>query len=200
MKFKILALTSVILPLCLSVSARAETYTSLRERSATVNCVNCQQLASKPDILMAQADWQKFSSDEGRFTVLLPGTPSEESQTDKTEDGIPYQEHYFSVTQPNAVYFVTYSDIAGEEVNQVDPDAVLKAATEGLLSDGGKLVSNHEISLSGYPGREIQYRDSQGNLGNTRIFLVGGRLYQLVAIASNSDDIQMFFNSFELMD
>ncbi|HEY9650236.1 MAG TPA: hypothetical protein V6C95_06210 [Coleofasciculaceae cyanobacterium] len=149
---------------------------------------------------MAQADWQEFSSEKGGFTVLMPGTPSEETRTDKTEDGRPYKQHYFAATQPEGVYLVTYSDFPGQEVNQVDPNIVLEAVIEGFLSDGGEVVSDHEVSLAGYPGRDIEFTDSDGLSGSTQVFLVEGRIYQLVAVASNPDDVQMFFDSFELTD
>lgn len=207
MRYKILAIpqgvaaqliATFVVPLCLSAPASAETFASVSTMPSVPACVSCQPLATAQAVPIAQGDWQKFSSTAGRFSVLMPGTPTEETQTDKIEDGRTYQQYYFTVTQPEGVYFVAYSEFPGSEVSQVDADTILEAASEGILVDGGRLLSQREISLEGYPGREIEYEDSEGNLSNTRIFLVEERLYQLIAIASNSDDVSRFFDSFEL--
>lgn len=201
MRFKILAIATFVVPVCLSaVAARAETSTTLRINPSVTDCTNCQSAIAVQTIPVARdrAEWQTFSSTTGGFSVLLPGTPTEDTQTDKAEDGGTYEQHFFTVSHPEGGYLVSYTDLPEDEVTQLGTDAALDAAIQGMTEEGAQVLSQREISLLGYPGRAIEARDSDGSIYNTQIFLVRGRLYFLAALTSNTSDVERFFNSFNL--
>lgn len=194
MKLKILAIATLFAPLSVSAAVRAEGNAQLPQIQP---CANCQLIGTAKPVLVAQEDWQEFSSSEGGFVVLMPGTPEEETQTEKTEDG-DSEQHLFTVATSEGVFLVSYADFANE-IAQLDSEELLGAAAEGYLTDGAKLITQRPISLDGIPGREIKYEDSDGSIGQARIFLVKQRLYQVSTLGSNTNDVQKFFDSFQLM-
>ncbi|MFN2492296.1 MAG: hypothetical protein ABR501_05355 [Pyrinomonadaceae bacterium] len=148
--------------------------------------------------------WQKFSSEEGKFTILMPTKPKVEVKEVDSQIGKLTQYVYVSSTD-NGLFQVSYADYT------VDPpsekrDSVLEAIREGVITGlKAELVTQKNITLQGYPGREfLAQRQIEGIdfVFHWRIFLVGRRVYQL-AVANQkktdaSAEITKFVTSFEL--
>ncbi|MBD1837921.1 hypothetical protein H6F78_02430 [Coleofasciculus sp. FACHB-64] len=194
MKLKILAIATLFAPLSVSAAVRAE---AVRPLLQIQPCNNCQLIGAAETTPDAQEDWQEFSSSEGGFVVLMPGTPEEETHTEKAEEG-DVEQHLFTAATPDGVFLVSYADFANE-IDRLEAKELLDAATEGYITDGAKLIAQRPISLHGSPGREIKYKDSDGSIGQCRIFLVNKRLYQVSTLGSNTKDVQKFFGSFQLV-
>src|SRR5438067_11782009 len=99
--------------------------------------------------------WIKLSPSNGRFTVLMPGKPSSETQHYGE-----YTDHSFIADTGLATYEVGYS-----ELTKTIPDAELAldfARNALLLLKDSKLLSETKISLSGYSGREIKVASIRG--------------------------------------
>jgi hypothetical protein len=178
----------IILTLIAIVSALLTT-------SATAN-----PLVRPSSIIYAQqtlkrSPWQQFSSGPGNFTILMPGKPTQESDTDA--DGS--ITHNFTVVNGETVYLVTYSDLA-EEVTQVEPGEIFDAVCGGYAADGDRLVNQREIELSGYPGRSVELKANDGMSGKASMYLIGNRLYQLLLISPESGEGKQFFDSFQLTE
>ena len=194
MKLRILA-TAMLSPLWLTASVRADS-PHLKQIQAIQPCLSCNAKTKQP-ILIAKSDWKKFSPDNGRFAVLLPGKPTEETETEKTDDGTTVH-HTFSLATETGAFVVMYSDFP-MDITIIKPDALLDEACKGLSTGGDQLLSQRRISLGAYPGREIEYKTQNGTTGKARIFLVGQRLYQLHVAFPQAADTKKFFDSFELM-
>lgn len=179
MRLKILVSASLVTTLCLASAVRAKTPVNLKQQQAVIS-------AHQPFLIADESGWKEISSAEGRFTVLMPGTPSE----DKKEGS-------FTAKTQSGVFTVAYKDFA-EEVSQTTPDELLEQVSQGLATDGSKLLSKRKISLSGYPGREVKYEDSDKLVGIIRIYLVKERLYLNIVIPSTAEDTNKFFDSFRL--
>ncbi|HEX7999862.1 MAG TPA: hypothetical protein VF528_15855 [Pyrinomonadaceae bacterium] len=142
--------------------------------------------------------WIRYSSNEGRFSVLLPVQPKVTSQPVDTAAGKLINNVIFSQTTM-AAYAVSYADYPQ---NNADPQQVLDSVRSGAITGiKGTLISGKNIMHKGYPGREFQ-ASTEGALYTSRIFLVNNRLYQMVVVApankSSADDINKFLTSFDL--
>lgn len=179
MKLIILALAA---PLLLETSVKAANPTFFPSASVATRAV-----------ILTQSNWQQFSSKAGNFTVFLPGTPTEDSETD--DDGS--VANNFTVVHGETVYLVTYSDLV-DEVNQLNPGEIFDAVCEGYTADGDKLVNKREIKLNGYPGRIVDLNTTDGMVGKASMYLVGNRLYQLILISPNTEEGDKFFASFRI--
>ena len=159
-----------------------------------------QGLLSSPP---APAVWQEFSSAEGNFAVLMPGSPSYKKQSSSTAVG-PIDMHLFSLDlAKDAVYMVMFSDYP-DVVAQAPADKVLDGGRDGALANTkGKLIGEQSISLDGFPGREFTIEIPGKGMMKLRAFLVRQRLYQVMAVGTNEridqEDTGKYLTSFRLL-
>jgi hypothetical protein len=170
---------------------------------------------------LAQSIWKPFSSKEGRFSVLMPGTPRESQMiwNLETGDDIVY---LFTVTREEAEYMVWYVDFEpptrrldddGQSSNFPDilpntpekmTDVLVNAGTDSYSTPSDRrLISEQSIRLGNYPGREISLRLGGGPLVRRRLYLVNRRVYILSVRTTQerflSKTIEGFMNSFKLL-
>ena len=143
------------------------------------------------------AEWTKFSSPEGRFVVLVPDEPVGDEQSKVTPVGKVLM-HFFTTRSETGVFIVAYADYAISDVKR-ELDANRDSFLKGMKAT---LVSESDIKLQGNPGREIKAARDQLSI-RSRIYLVGKRYYQAVAItpATLPGDVEAdrFLTSFELL-
>jgi len=147
--------------------------------------------------------WKRFSSADGNFSVLFPGTPQEKRQTERTPIG-EIELHCFIVeADRQTAYGVNYSDIP-QSANLRDPQKFFDRSQALTAGEKGKILFQQEIKLGNSPGREFKFsKGGKSNYsGRVRLFLVGHRLYELVAIYLTINphpvEREAFFNSFSL--
>jgi hypothetical protein len=150
------------------------------------------------NLTIAQNVWKLVTSQPGKFTVLMPGKPVEEKDSEDTADGKIDSYSYTVEVSDKVAYLVQYTDF-GISLAQVDPKEFFDGAAEGLASDGGRILQNKNITIAGIPAREIKYVDSLGISATMRMLLVGDRFYQLHAITKQEADIKKFFDSFQII-
>jgi len=184
MKLKILAL-SLAAPLWLASPLRAE------------NPVQLSLPMLQKSVLVAQASWNEFSSTSGNFAVSLPGTPKEDTETN--QDGS--TEHSFSLTVDNAAFLVHYSDIP--DVEKLDQEQIKKlldsAPSDFAQGANAKLLGEKSISINGYPGKEFEFEMGEKVNGKGRVYLVKQRLYIVVGMTTEPENVQKFLDSFRLL-
>jgi hypothetical protein len=151
----------------------------------------------------ADDDFQPFTSKDGGFTVSLPGKPEQSTSTTTTELG-DVELHQFLARRPNdkETYVLIYCDLPAEMVKDADPEKLLDRSRDGgVASIHGKVAKEDKVKLDGNPGRGLEV-DALGGTRLWRLYLVGGRLYQLLATSDggrpSADRANTFFSSFEL--
>lgn len=154
--------------------------------------------------------WKEFSSAEGRFAILFPGTPTDETQAVGAGEA-QLEVHSYNL-RTFADYSVAYVDypipVNNADIAKQVLDNVAQAELEG--ADAGS-ASVTEISLDGHPGRFLKLSLPGGRVMRNKMYLVGKRLYQ-VTITMPADErgrapiIQLrdatatkFLNSFKLL-
>jgi hypothetical protein len=148
------------------------------------------------------AAWEKFSSVEGRFSILFPSKPTAK----KEKLGETDTAYTYTAETATGVFVASYMDLPGAFKTDEEKNFVLDGGRDGSLENiDGKLLYEKKITLSGYLGREfsISMKDKGLTLrSKTRLFLVGQRAYQLLALVpeenADSPDIDKFLSSFEL--
>jgi hypothetical protein len=151
-------------------------------------------------------EWQTFTSKNGHFAVLMPGTPKSDVDSVETLIGT-VDLHSFMVETDEFAYFVAYGDFPPTFVQGADTDAMLDGAREGALADvRGTLVSERRISVQGFPGRELWIEASAGNqkgLAQARMILVGNRFYQVLVVGPKErfaeSQAERFLNTFQVI-
>ncbi|MCF4970639.1 hypothetical protein [Nostoc sp. CMAA1605] len=155
-----------------------------------------------------QPQWKPFTSPDGRFTVLMPGIPKQESQTQKTHMGeIDLQIFAAQPPKQEVAYLVVYNDFPHSYAQINNPQEILNDVQAMALKTTQSNLLNHRNirSSNGHPGREFAYINAGGKITRTRIYLAEGRLYQVMAITTKkqqrnlSKTITGYLNSFQIV-
>lgn len=154
------------------------------------------------------SDWIRFTSQQGQFSVLMPGpnVPKDEGKTEtdaKNPAASPFTSHLFTQTSENGViYLLGWVDYPpGFKPNA---QAEIAANRDNFLKGiEAKLGFERAIALGGNPGIEFTAaRDKDGMAVISRVYMVGARPYMLAAVTpkgkDDSKNIERFFASFTL--
>jgi hypothetical protein len=155
--------------------------------------------------------WQRFSSQEGKFTVLFPGTPRFSRQK-MTSDNGELQVNLFTVNRPQeeAKYTVAYIDYPAQYIQLLRSRNLVEQAIEqgkstALQRVRGTVVSEEKKTLGDNVGMEVNYTTANGKFAKQRVFLVGNRFYQITAETTQkrqrflTRSMQGFCDSFKLL-
>jgi len=128
----------------------------------------------------------EYTSDKGRFSVSMPGTPNKQTQNISTGVGS-IAMHLFVVEKSSTAYMVAYSDYPNEIIVHSNPDDLLEAAKNGAMKNiSGKITEEEPISYGEDPGIELSFSAKGGKAkGQAVIVLSENRLYQVLAVGSN---------------
>lgn len=149
--------------------------------------------------------WKEFSSKEGRFDVLFPAAPTEQTQTIDSPFG-KLDMHSFTL-KTFAYYGVAYTDYP--ETNGIrDVKALFSGYRVGLLkSVNGELLEEQDDYRFENPGRYFKMRIPSGFINRTGVYLIRNRFYIIsltMPESSNAESTKFneevaakFFNSFK---
>jgi len=154
-------------------------------------------------------EWRDFSESEGKFSVVMPGTPERATyEMPITSGTMKFVSHAVDLPNEAKYFMVTYVDYppgtTGDDVlaHQVMDRYVAGGARKKNL----KVEQKSKIKLGEHPGQEYLFREPEyGDKSLWRVYLVGNRLYQLVAnwdpeTAGASVEAEKFLNSFRLTE
>ena len=144
---------------------------------------------------------KEFTSERGLFSVKMPGTPKETTESVKTKSGGTTVVHKFTVEVGELVYIVSYNVYANRPD---DISASLDRWRDGFITGvNGKLLKEQQISLSGYQGRAIDV-DCSDALFLVDAYLAEDTLYQVLFGKPKNhetpENVDQFFRSFELLE
>ncbi|MCA1565130.1 MAG: energy transducer TonB [Acidobacteria bacterium] len=126
------------------------------------------------------AAWKEYKSDAGRFSILFPGTPQEETeQLNSGEREVPVRILKLSEL---ADYVVMYLD--NPEPRNMNPQATrnllrlsVKEAAETYQATS---LEQNEITLDGYTGLFVRLQLPDRSIMRLKLYAVGLRIYQLM--------------------
>jgi hypothetical protein len=151
------------------------------------------------------AEWQEFSSEEGGFSVLMPGTPRENVQRTGAP-GSSIHHASFQVKFQASSYVVSYSNLDREMLGIESPSEFLANTMDVALDVmNAQLMTQQDIALDGNPGKAFSATATIEGVETAiegRYYLVEDRLYQVLAMGHEGSvseaDKQKFLESFKL--
>jgi hypothetical protein len=162
-------------------------------------------LVSACSFLNAQEPtWKEFRSNEGGFSVLMPGTPTPNKVSVNTASGV---KEVYTVTLNEGElneYIIAYSKYPKTDSKKVSTDKLFHDIRNGiLLAQQGNLRSEAAITLDGYSGKEIAVERPDGVITTARFYVVDDRFYQLSVKAKTNEREpeapKRFLDSFKLL-
>jgi hypothetical protein len=144
--------------------------------------------------------WKEFTSTDGRFTILFPGSSREETRPLDTPVG-KFELHIHKL-HTFAEYSVMYADYP-PPISDDDPEVARRVLDNGLKGAvaevNSELLDVKEISLDGHPGRAYKEKMPNGSILRGKTYLVGRRLYQIAITTPQEEkipgDTVRFFDS-----
>ena len=153
-----------------------------------------------------KTEWIRFTSPEGRFSVLLPHEPKFEAVI--TDPQVKEVTNYrYTELEDGYGFICEYYDVSS---TGADLEAFLDVTRDGIIRGAAATkVGEDKINLGDYPGRELALAFTVNNATNitarTRIFIVGKRLYSLTYMHLKDADTKLaletgtkFFSSFKI--
>jgi hypothetical protein len=143
--------------------------------------------------------WERYTSAEGRFRVLLPGTPVVKTLKEEGAAGS-FNQHAVVVPLKQGDFQAAYTDLPSRPL--LDFSTVIQIQATNVQH--GKVVEEREFTVAGHKGRSYEIEiDKPHQFLIGRLLLVDGRLYHLMvtgpALRASSPEVKKFFESFQLM-
>jgi hypothetical protein len=151
------------------------------------------------------AEWVRYTSNEGRYSALMPQQPKLSSQEAAAPGGEKFTQYMAQVADSDSLYIVGYFDYAPSMVFSLD-----KARDGMVAAVQGTLLKEEAISLGGHSGREFKVSAKNGNFDlfvRVRIYEIGRRIYVIQHMFEKSSDspavaekTNRFFDSFKVTE
>jgi hypothetical protein len=143
--------------------------------------------------------WVHFNSEEGRFSVLMPQTPTDKTETEQSQHG-PYTTHLFVVKDTTSVYLIGWVDY--DPSFNFNRQAELEANRDNFVKGiNATLLTTRPTVIDGYSAIEFT-AETTDRVFKSRVYMVGRRPYQIViGSPKDMDDsalVKKFFNSFKV--
>jgi len=140
--------------------------------------------------------WKEFTSKEGFFSILLPGTPVQQVQRVGSQVEPLVYFSYTLQTETHA-YYVAYVDFPEVPNDVRGIIKILDGGRDGAVATiNGKLISEVDLWLKGVPGRAITV-EGAGQLLKARIYLAELRLYLIMIVANKNQSATPEINTLE---
>ncbi|HEX3020720.1 MAG TPA: hypothetical protein VHP36_10480 [Chitinispirillaceae bacterium] len=148
------------------------------------------------------SNFKEFSSPDSSFTVMLPKDVKEQKQTANSQLGPMGLLSYIARVKHHE-FSITYTDYPDSFITTADSKEFLDDAVEDAVRIvQGTLLSEGIVNLNGHPGREMRIEGPQKIIVESKIYLVGNRLYQIMAISepghSFDKEVYKMFSSFKI--
>ncbi|HEV2021196.1 MAG TPA: hypothetical protein VGQ94_01570 [Terriglobales bacterium] len=153
-----------------------------------------------PQQQQQKTDWVKYVSAEGRYSVLFPNQPEVSTQETTASTNEKVTQHLAASSDQGTAYLIGYFDKTGMTFS-------FDKARDGMISKiKGTLLAEKEISLGGYPGREVKVAatgsDDAEYIALARYYVVGDRIYVVEVVfpkaseRATTEKVAKFFDSF----
>ncbi len=149
----------------------------------------------------AQGEWPTFKSTEENFTISLPSEPKQERTAGKSPLGNGH--HIYSLEANDVSFTISNSVIEDPPTQPKDIKRTLDLARDLVaMVTNGKLLSDTDISIDGFPGRFVRIEKDK-KIWTLRAYLVKQRMYQLMTTEPKAKEanssVARFFESFKLL-
>ncbi len=153
---------------------------------------------------------REYKSVEGKYRVMMSGTPKVEVRTIPTAVGPVVTKITGAEDWSGTARMVMYADYPPALVHAGNQNVILDNFCQGWAPGAQmSILSKAPVSISGHPGREMNFESIPnskfGKLsGRTRVYIVGARLYQVFIAGPqgrlSADTMDGFLNSFALLE
>jgi hypothetical protein len=144
--------------------------------------------------------WTEYKTDDGRFRVQMPGTPTVQNSATPMGGNETAPTVEATVRTPAAAYQLTVITYPRKVAMSASADVILDHFRNNLTA-GHTYRNEKPLTVGRAPGREFLMVESSGRNTAVRLFWSRGRLYGLMAVGGagieTRPDTRKFLDSFE---
>jgi hypothetical protein len=148
----------------------------------------------------AAPEWHEYVNADGKFRVLVPGTPTRDVWALPGRGKAGKKAVSFTADAPDAKYGVAYADFD----QPGDVDKFVQRQPGELASRGGKLLGEKDVAAGPHKGKEFLVEVPGQGTAHIRFYVVGRRLYKVMAHGADRPpppaDVARFLDSFQITD
>jgi hypothetical protein len=168
----------------------------------SAGCGQAQGEPSQSPCICGATNWSRVSVGSGRFSALMPAHPTSSVITNQTEAGPAVVSVLKSEVSRTVGFGLLYHRFPTNSLGVADR-RMFARGLKGTLGSDGRLISEHIVSMGGYPGREWLIEKAQGqSIYTVRSYVVGDDLFQAISIMPRGGVCQrhvvMFLDSCQL--
>lgn len=158
---------------------------------------------SSAETVSSEVQWKGFTSDVGKFKMLLPVEPIYETQDLQVAGSdSPAKAHFYVAEVDKETAFIV-NFVAYPVPNIANPEELLQTQLKGMVesAEGNELISSGSANFQGYKTLDFLLKTTEGLYMRGRSFVAGKTMYQLIESYEgqfNEDDYNRFISSFEL--
>jgi hypothetical protein len=132
----------------------------------------------------AAQQWNAFSSEDGRYSILTPGKALTGTASLQTA-GSTVIAHTVTAISPSIDLMCGYYDFPSSQLNV---EKVFDATRDGSINKvHGTLLTEEKIALDGYPGRRFRSTGIGNAFLDEEMFMVGQRFYLITITTATKE-------------
>jgi TonB family protein len=149
-------------------------------------------------VFAQSTEWKEYTSEKGKFSVLLPGAPETDYRLGDTDSitGLVYLINYYQKDGP--LWSVEYFDLSAIPLDDDAVKSLLERRVDKYFTGQGSTV----LTLNGCPALEYKKRIDRDGFEIVRVVLVKQRVYELRVVMLTqakhaTSEVTKFFDSFK---
>ena len=144
-----------------------------------------------------------FTSTQGDYTVMFPGTPQTQTQNAPLSNGATLLLEIVGAEEGQQFFATARGEYPAGSITDV-AQSLQGAEDQAIANVNGTLIDSQDITLQGRPGRQFSASVTQGGTAGTviqRVFLDGDIIYENIivgpgTISVGDEDVAAFLGSF----
>jgi hypothetical protein len=154
-------------------------------------------------------DWREFKSDEGHYSIILPGKANHDKHVLHTPAGNVTMQ-MDSTSAGDALFGVGYAEYPPDYLAKVPAESILDQTRDALIKNiGARSFSEAPLRDDKLKGRSLHAEGRSGDKVlalDAHLVFAGGRYYQVIVVGNagpgriNREALDTYFNSFRIAD
>jgi hypothetical protein len=165
-------------------------------------CCSCGLVA----LLVPGAKWRSHHSEKGGFEVELPAAPRDNLPIPGFRPDPEMKIEGAVLWVRGEAYVVAYNDLPARAARGRTDEQLLAESVKSLENDPEcrRILRNEPVHVSGFPGREVEFRGRDGGTYTVMLVVAERRFYAVIAggrfVRPGNSNIKRFLQSFKITD
>ncbi len=154
-------------------------------------------------LILPGENWRRYESPAGGFAVDVPGPMKQDMPLPGMKPDPNVKVEGLILWKRGEFYVVTYADLPPVGLRE-PPEALIEGALREMKADRGlkRIVREDRITVSGFPGREIEYVYEDNGTYVARLVVTDRRIYVALGggrfVGPGNANIRRFLDSFAI--